>query len=522
MLRNWFEPPRIRDRSHRTAARAVAWALLVGLPLALPGCREKVATEAIDQAPPEPAVPHPRVERDLRDLRGDATLRVLFRYDSTNYFLHKGGQAGFEYELIDAFARERGLSVAAVVTEPGADIVSQLNDGIGDVACGSLIAEPDHERWVALTRPTNFVQKVLVLPADDERPDTPAGLSGLTVTLPAHDPFRRELQALSDAGGWGLKLGDSPARLGAEDLLAEVARGRLDAAVVDDLVAQAALTYRDDVRLGMTLGERRPTVWFVRQNSPELRAALNAFLRGHLNVDADGRERRSHDYATLHERYFEDPESIRRFRTAHLRPDLGGAISDYDDLIRARAAAFGMDWHVVAALIYQESRFDPAARSIAGAVGLMQVLPSVAGAQADSLLDPGANLTAGVRLLRTLYDAYAYCDSLDRWCFALAEYHAGPMRIADARRIAIEQRHDPNRWDGSVALTLPKLSDPYWSDKIVSAPFAGGRTVRYVNQILNRARLYAQVVPLDGTAGGDSTGAVATLSGVRDALLASP
>jgi membrane-bound lytic murein transglycosylase MltF len=128
----------------------------------------------------------------------------------------------------------------------------------------------------------------------------------------------------------------------------------------------------------------------------------------------------------------------------------------------------------------------------------MQVLPSVAGAQADSLLDPGANLTAGVRLLRTIYDAYAYCDSLDRWGFTLAEYHAGPSRIADARRIAIEQRRDPNRWEGSVTVTLPKLADPAWAGKIVSAPFAGGRTVRYVNQILNRARLYAQVVPLDG------------------------
>lgn len=513
MLPSGHELPR---SAHRLAAVLIACA-----GLAVAGCREPAPAPDADLAPPAPAIPHAVVERDLRDMRAGGTLRVLFRYDSSNYFLHKGGQAGFEYELMERFARERGLAIDAVVTEPGADVVSLLNDGTGDVACGSLMAFPEHEQWVALTRPTNFARKVLVLPADDDRPDTPAALKGLVVTLPAHDPFRRDLLKLSAAGGWGLELGASPAGLDAEDLVAEVARGRLDAAVVDDLVAQAALTYRDDVRVSLVLGERRPTVWFVRQNSPELRAALNTFLRGHVNIDTDGRERRSHDYAAIHERYFEDPRSIRQYRASHLRPDIGGSISEYDDLIRARAAAFGIDWRVVAALIYQESRFEPGARSIAGALGLMQVLPSVAGAQADSLLDPGANLTAGVRLLRTIYDAYAYCDSLDRWCFTLAEYHAGPTRIADARRIAIEQRRDPNRWEGSVSVTLPKMGDAAWSSKIVSGPFAGGRTVRYVNQVLNRARLYAQVVPLDGAA-ADSTGAADAPSGQPATPLAFP
>ncbi len=493
------------------ARAALAAACLAGL-LAAGGCRERPPQPGAEVAPPEPAIPHPRVERDLRELRKGGQLRVLFRYDSSNYFLHKGEQAGFEYELMERFARDQGVTVAPVVVEPGADIVSLLNDGTGDVACGSLIADSEHERWVALTRPTNFARKVLVLPADDRRANATSALSGLTVTLPQHDPFRADLQRMSDAGGWGLKLGASPERLDPEDLVAEVARGKLDAVVVDDLVAQTALTYRDDVRVGLTLGEQRPTVWFVRQNSPELRNALNTFLRGHLNVDADGRERRSNDYTVLHERYFEDPRSIRGFREADTRPDMGGAISKYDDMIRARAAFFGLDWRIVTALIYQESRFEPGARSVAGAVGLMQVLPRMAGPQADSLHVPGPNLTAGMRLLRTIYDSYAYCDSLDRWCFTLAEYHAGPARVTDARRIAMEQRRDPNRWEDSVALTLPRLSEPTWTSKLGSAPFGGGRTVRYVNQVLSRASLYAQVIPSGAPAGVDSSGSRAMAS----------
>jgi membrane-bound lytic murein transglycosylase MltF len=79
--------------------------------------------------------------------------------------------------------------------------------------------------------------------------------------------------------------------------------------------------------------------------------------------------------------------------------------------------------------------------------------------------------------------------------------------VTDARRIAMEQHRDPNHWEDSVALTLPKLSDPTWTARLGTAAFGGGRTVRYVNQVLNRASLYAQVVPLGGPAAADSSGA---------------
>jgi hypothetical protein len=72
-------------RRSRVALVAILWLAA--------GCRDRAPAPYADLAPPAPAVPHAQVERDLRDLRAAGALRVLFRYDSSNYFLHKGGQA---------------------------------------------------------------------------------------------------------------------------------------------------------------------------------------------------------------------------------------------------------------------------------------------------------------------------------------------------------------------------------------------------------------------------------------------
>ena len=64
-------------------------------------------------------------------------------------------------------------------------------------------------------------------------------------------------------------------------------------------------------------------------------------------------------YGTIYDRYFENPLTIKKFQEPAHRPDKSGVISAYDELIRRKAEAVGLDWRMVAALIYQESEFYP-------------------------------------------------------------------------------------------------------------------------------------------------------------------
>jgi membrane-bound lytic murein transglycosylase F len=482
--------------SARCAARRGLWVGLFGWGLLVGalGCQERIDTDGITNPDRPPAIAHPVVERDLGHLRRGGVLRVITRYNSSTYFIHKGGQAGFDYELIKHFAREQGLTVEVVVVEADEDLVSLLNAGRGDVICAGLGPDPNLERWLVATRPTNFVQKIVVLPADSPREDDLESLSGLTLTLPANDRYRPELLKLKENRRLRFFVTAGPSGADPEELLARLAQGESEAVVVDDIIARATMTHVDNLKVGPTLSSRRPTVWYLRENCPELKTALNEYLRRNFWVGGDGLTRRSQTYGIIYDRYFKNPLTIRGFREPAHRPDKSGAISIYDDLIRRRAEAAGFDWRLVAALIYQESRFYPHARSRADARGLMQVLPRFAGAQQDSLFDPSASLTAGLRMLKGTWQSYAYLDSLERLRFTLAEYHAGHGHVTDARRIAIEMGRDPNKWEGALAVTLPRLMERKHFSKTRHGYYGGGETVDYVEEILNRYRMYMRLV----------------------------
>lgn len=482
------------------------WALTVALLWCVlqAGCGQRIEPPPTSPAAGEPAIPHPIVQRDLTEIKKSGTLRMITVYNSSSYFIHKGGHAGFDYELMARFAKKHNLTLEVVIPEPGDDVISMLNSGEGDFYCGGETSYPGLEHWVTWSRPTNFVRKVVVLAADDPREDTLAALDGITIALPYKDPFRTTMQEMANEAGINLLLREGRPLIEPEELVARISHGQMQAVVVDDITAKAAMTYLPNLRIGMALTEGSPTVWMLRENSPDLRKAVNAFLRGHMNLTLEGKIRRSQTYGIIYDRYFKNPKTIKGFRMAAHRPDKSGRISRFDELIRNQTGATGLDWRFVAALTYQESRFYPNARSIADARGLMQVLPDFAGAQADSLYSPGANVRAGLRLLTHSFRSYAYLDSLDQLRFTLAEYHAGNGHICDARRIVMDRGGNPNRWEGSLEKSLPRLMQKRFYDKTRHGFYRGSETVDYVEEIMNRYRMYMRLVPLDPEAVADT------------------
>lgn len=482
-----------RHRRWRAGVCRSALAVLLGAAGLVAGCGEVVNRHPGDGPPPE--FPHPIVDRDLPQIRRVGVLRMITFYDSSSYFVHKGGQAGFDYELLARFARERDLTLEVVVPREGEDVVSLLNSGRGDVFCPGSPPTASWSHWSRATRPTNFVRKQVVLPDTTRRAPTFAGLAGLVITLPAGDPFREELMGIRRRLEVPFVVAQAPPGVTSEDLLEAVRTGAIAATVTDDVAARAAVVHAPGLVLGTHLGETRPAAWLVREDCPELLAALNRYLKDHLQVAASGRTRRSRVYGIIYNRYFRDEVTVRDFRVPAHRPDKSGRLSPWDEPIRRLAEAAGLDWRLVVSLVYQESRFNPRARSRADARGLMQVLPRVAGDQADSLYVPEANLRAGMRLLSTSWQTYAYLDSLDRIRFTLAEYHAGVGHLTDARRIAMDLGRDPNTWRGSVAETLPLLTNERYHRRTRHGFYGGDRTVAYVQEIIARFRAYTRLVP---------------------------
>ncbi len=165
-------------------------------------------------------------------------------------------------------------------------------------------------------------------------------------------------------------------------------------------------------------------------------------------------------------------------------------LSRYSKFIKAAAKKYGFDWHLIVAQIYQESHLEPLAKSSAGAMGLMQILPGTARSLGvNDIYDPVENINAGVRYLKTLYDQYKSIEGADRMLMALAAYNAGRGHVEDARRLAIKKNLDPDSWE-SLKKTLPLLKYRKYYEKSKYGYCRGTEPVRYTKRIM----MYYQII----------------------------
>lgn len=163
----------------------------------------------------------------------------------------------------------------------------------------------------------------------------------------------------------------------------------------------------------------------------------------------------------------------------------GNPISPYDPLLQRYAAEYGLDWRLLAAQAWQESRFDPKARSWAGARGLLQVLPATGKELGfDDLSDPEQGIHAGARYLRELLTRFEpTLPFRERLHFALASYNVGAGHVQDARRLAAELGLDPSRWADHVEKAMLLLEEPRHFQRARHGYCRGSEPVRYVREI---------------------------------------
>ncbi|MBW1765623.1 MAG: transglycosylase SLT domain-containing protein, partial [Deltaproteobacteria bacterium] len=144
----------------------------------------------------------------------------------------------------------------------------------------------------------------------------------------------------------------------------------------------------------------------------------------------------------------------------------------------------GFDWRLIAAVIYQESHFDPNARSYTGVRGLMQLTEITAHEMGiKNRLDPEQSITGGVKYLEKLYKMYDVAKESDRTFITLASYNVGRGHVLDAQVIAREKGLDPNTW-AVLEQILPLLRYPKYYKKTKYGYCRGTEPVRYVNRII--------------------------------------
>ncbi|MDE3000118.1 MAG: transporter substrate-binding domain-containing protein [Gemmatimonadota bacterium] len=421
---------------------------------------------------------------DLPGLIERRRLRMITRNNAMTYFIHRGLQVGFEYELMKKFASEHGLRLEVVIPNSHAELLSYLNDGKGDVVAAAMTITPERQAEADFTWPYNEVEEVVVVREDDNSIDSIRDLAGRTFYVRGSSSFYPTLKALQDSVE-DLRIVKLPEDVETEEIMAGVESGLYDLTLVDSNLFDVERTY--GLKLKAPLSIKSTTLgWAVRKGNPALLGSLNEYIR---------REKGGLYFNMMKKRYFENPRRIARAKDS-TRVGISGQLSPYDDLVKKYARRYGQDWRLITAQMYQESKFNPQAVSWVGARGLMQVMPKT-GLQLgfENLEDPNEGIHAGTKYLHQLIQRFDLEIPIQsRIHFALASYNVGYGHLLDARRLAREKGWDANRWFGNVEHAMRLLSQPAYYERARFGYCRGGQPVHYVEKIQSLYDAYVEVL----------------------------
>jgi membrane-bound lytic murein transglycosylase F len=391
--------------------------------------------------------------RDLPLVKQARVLRLITRNSPTTCTVKRGGLEGFEYDLALAFAREMGVRLELSIPPPGVDPMDWLERGYGDVVALHEPVAPQDEARFLVTTPYRSVDLV----------------TSLCRLLPLDPPIRA---AVSGPGEDSLSA------------LLQVARGQAQVAIVDRDTARLELDNRPDLELGPVVLPEVPLVWVFNVSSPRLYRAADSFL-GRARVSGLARQLAASQLG-----------SWSQYVPPHLPAVPAGALTPYDELLRWVGRTQGIDWRLLASLMYEESRFDPGAVGPGGSAGLFQFMPFVwRDLGVDDPHHPSEAAEAAGWYLQWLMAKFSDLELPDRVAMAIASYNVGPRHVFDARRLALEMELDPDQWLGNVETAMLILDDPEVARRFPAGVCRCRRAAGYTRRILRRYVAYTEQFP---------------------------
>ena len=413
--------------------------------------------------------------RDWPAIKASGRLRMLTVNAPTTYYLWRGELLGYEYELAGGFAAQHGLALEVVVAGDFGELFTALASGKGDFIAAGVNSTPEREaRGFRFTTGYMPVRETFVTAGT---PVTAlADLAGRVVTVHPATSYAATLASLGDDVDFEVAFREAAT----QSLLEAVATGALDVTLADSHRAELAATFHPDLQLGWAL-ERKELAWAVRGGSVELLEHLNAYIAAGY---------RGYEFNVLRNKYFKNQRRMFRQREHRVT---GTALSAYDPVIKPLAEAADLDWRLVVAQMYQESGFDPATVSFAGARGLLQVMPRTAeqlGVDPVRLHEPDVGIRAGIGYLAWTRERFPDLPVGEQIKFALAAYNAGAGHVRDGRRLARRLGLDGSLWFDNVETALLKLAEPEHARQALHGYVRGSEVVNYVRDIHDRYRAY--------------------------------
>jgi membrane-bound lytic murein transglycosylase MltF len=423
-------------------------------------------------------------EGDLDQMVQRRIVRVLVVPSKTFYFNDKGTQRGITYDAFQLVEQElqkridqdkkpkrKHLNVKFFYVPVGRDeILTALAEGKGDIAAANLTITPSRREIVDFAEPVlNDAREVVLTGPASPALSTLDDLAGKAVFVRKSSSYYEHLVALNTRFAAEqkplIKLQEAPEELENEDLIEMLNAGLVSILVVDQHIADfwKKVFTKIVVHDTMAVHTGGQIAWAIRKDSPQLKA----FLDSVVVAATSGRLEKQREQILA--RYLKRLTYVKNAASDAERKKFLSVV----ELFHKYGDRYDVDWLLMAAQGYQESKLDQQARSHVGAIGVMQVMPATGkDLNVGDITELDPNIHAGVKYMRFMIDRYYENEpmtQLDKALFTFASYNAGPRRVAQLRKEAAKRGYDPNVWFHNV--------------EYIAEERIGSETVTYVSNI---------------------------------------
>jgi len=435
---------------------------------------------------------------DINEIHKRGKLIACVHNNATDYFILKGKPMGFQLELLNNLSAYLNIPIEINVDNNLHSNFTKIANGQCDIIAVGLTITKDRKDTITFTTPIYTTRQVLVqrIPKGlnkkqlkDTLINSQLELGNKTVVVEKSSSFIKQLHNLSEEIGENINIVINDTAT-SEELISMVSKGIIKYTVSDENVAKVNKNYYNNIDISIPISFTQNLAWGIRCGADSLLDTINTWIKKFTQT---------RKYRLIYTKYFKNKRSINNNFEGFISSINEGKISPYDNIIKDYAKELHWDWRLLASLIYQESRFNPKAKSWAGAFGLMQLMPGTAKRfSVDSLSSPVQQIQGGVMFLKWLDNQLKkdVPDSAQRIYFILASYNAGLGHVRDAMRLAKKYNHNPQIFEDNVAYFLFEKSKPkYYLDKVVKNGYLRGReTKNYVYQIVERYKHYKNLI----------------------------
>lgn len=431
------------------------------------------------------------VVTDLDQIKDSGVITVLTMYGSTSFFIYRGQDMGFQYELSEQFAKSLGVKLEVKTANSIQDLINKLLNKEGDIIAYNLPVTKAWKDSILYCGEDIVTHQVLVQRSSSKiKPlRDVTELIGKEIYVKPGKYYNRLVNLNEELGG-GINIhlvnNDS---ITVEDLITQVADGTIPYTVADNDLAQLNTTYYPNLNIKLAVSLDQRASWAVRKECVQLAEAANKWYKENAT---------SPNYKASTKRYFEFSKSVSLPPILSLRE---GKISHYDDLFKKYAKEIDWDWRLLASLAYTESNFDTTVVSWAGAKGLMQLMPRTAKAMGmpDGMeQNPEESVKAAVNYISAVNKSLKMIpDKQERMYFILAAYNAGLGHVYDVIALANKYGKDGSKWyNNAEDYILLKSNEEYYTDSVCrNGYFRGIETYNFVRDIMTRYDVYKQKIP---------------------------